>query len=265
MTERTLDGQVAIVTGASRGIGAVTARVLAQEGASVVCSARDEVGLAAVAEDITAVGGSAIAVPADVGDAGAVARLVTRTVEAYGRLTIAVNNAMGGGHPPTRLADVAVDDFDSALRTGLRGVFLSMKYEIPAMLASGGGAIVNMTSTAGVHPIGGLAGYVSAKAGVIGLTRSAALDYAEAGVRVNALAPGPTATERLRAADPKSMRRITDSVPMRRMGAAEEVAAAVVWLCSPAAAFVAGTVLPVDGGMLAGAAPFGRPAPEREA
>ncbi|MFD2077650.1 NAD(P)-dependent dehydrogenase, short-chain alcohol dehydrogenase family [Actinopolymorpha cephalotaxi] len=263
MTERTLDRQVAIVTGASRGIGAVTARVLAQEGATVVCAARDEAALSEVTEEIAANGGDALAVPTDVGDPESVARLVARTVEAYGRLDVAVNNAMGGGHPPTRLADVAVEDYDSALRVGLRGVFLSMKYEIPAMLGSGGGAIVNMTSTAGVHPIGGLAGYVSAKSGVIGLTRSAALDYAEAGVRVNALAPGPTATRRLRTPTPDVARRITDSVPMRRVGTAEEVAAAVVWLCSPAAAFVTGTVLPVDGGMLAGAAPFSRPGPAR--
>lgn len=257
--DRQLTGRVAIVTGASRGIGAASARALAAAGAAVVLAARSEAALSALADEIGAGGGRALAVPTDVGDPASVRTLVERTVDAYGRLDAAVNNAAGGGHPPTPLADVAVDDFDSALSVSLRGVFLTMKYEIPAMLDGGGGSIVNMASTAGMEAVGGLAGYVSSKFGLIGLTRTAALDYADRGIRVNALAPGPILTDQVRAAGPQMQERIGASLPVRRMGMPEEVAAAVVWLCSPAASFVTGATVPVDGGKLAGMAPYARP------
>jgi NAD(P)-dependent dehydrogenase (short-subunit alcohol dehydrogenase family) len=259
-----LAGRVALVTGASRGIGAATARALSDAGASVALAARDERALHALAEDITGRGGSAIVVPTDVRYPESVSRLVEQTLGAYGRLDAAVNNAAGGGHRPTPLADVAVDDFDSAIEVSLRGVFLAMKYEIPAMLQGGGGAIVNMSSTASQHPVGGLAGYVSAKAALTGLTRTAALDYAAAGVRVNALAPGPVLTENLQQAGPRAQQAVADSVPVRRLARPEEVAAAAVWLCGPHAGFVTGTTLTVDGGLLAGMPPFARPnrAPE---
>lgn len=256
--DRQLTGRVAIVTGASRGIGAASARALAAAGAAVVLAARSEAALSALADEIGAGGGRALAVPTDVGDPASVRSLVERTVDAYGRLDAAVNNAAGGGHPPTPLADVAVDDFDSALSVSLRGVFLAMKYEIPAMLDGGGGSIVNMASTAGMEAVGGLAGYVSSKFGLIGLTRTAALDYADRGIRVNALAPGPILTDQVRAAGPQMQERIGASLPVRRMGMPEEVAAAVVWLCSPAASFVTGATVPVDGGKLAGMAPYAR-------
>ena len=146
-TNPDLTGKVAIITGASRGIGAA-ARTFAAAGATVVLAARDEQALAALAEDIVASGSRALAVPTDVGDPTSVERLVAQTLDAYGRLDAAFNNA-GDGHMPAPLADVALDDFDRAVRVNLRGVFLCMKYEIPAMLESGGGAIVNMSSTAG--------------------------------------------------------------------------------------------------------------------
>jgi NAD(P)-dependent dehydrogenase (short-subunit alcohol dehydrogenase family) len=196
-------------------------------------------------------------VPTDVSDPASVRTLVERTVDEYGRLDAAVNNAAGGGHPPMPLAEVDVADFDSALSVSLRGVFLAMKYEIPAMLDTGGGSIVNMASTAGLEAVGGLAGYVSSKFGLIGLTRTAALDYAGRGVRVNAVAPGPILTERVQAAGPQMRERIGATLPVRRMGLPEEVAAAVVWLCSPASSFVTGATVPVDGGKLAGMAPYG--------
>jgi NAD(P)-dependent dehydrogenase (short-subunit alcohol dehydrogenase family) len=149
-----------------------------------------------------------------------------------------------------------IDDYDSAVAITLRSVFLSMKSEIPAMLESGGGAIVNMSSTAGPDAVAGLAGYVSSKHGVIGLTKVAALDYADKSVRVNAIAPGPILTDRLNQAGEEAQRRAGLAVPMRRLGQPEEVASAVVWLCSEQASYVTGATLLVDGGRLAGAAPF---------
>jgi NAD(P)-dependent dehydrogenase (short-subunit alcohol dehydrogenase family) len=219
-----LTGSAVLVTGASGGIGAATAR--------------------------------ALAAPTDVADPASVERLVDRTVGAFGRLDLAFNNAAGGGQRPTPLADLPVDAYDSAIAITLRGVFLSMRYEIPAMLAAGGGVIVNMSSTAGLEGVGGLAGYVSAKHGVIGLTKTAALDYADRNLRVNALAPGPILTDDLKRAGEDAQRLAALAMPMRRIGRPEEVAAAVVWLCSDQAAFITGATLPIDGGKLAGAAPF---------
>lgn len=251
-----LSGRVALVVGASRGIGAETARAFAKAGAGVVLAARDERALSVLAEEIEAAGGRSLAIPADVTDPTSVERLVEQAMAAFGRLDAALNNAAGGGHLPTPLAEVSVDDYDSALRVNLRGVFLAMKFEIPAMLESSGGAIVNMTSTAGLEAVGGLAGYVSSKHGVVGLTKAAALDYAARGVRVNAIAPGPILTDRLAEAGEEMQRRAGVAMPMRRVGQVQEVADAVVWLCSDQASFITGATLPVDGGKLAGMAPF---------
>jgi len=254
-----LAGKVAVVTGASRGIGAATARAFGAEGASVALAARDEVALRSLADELSANGASAIALPTDVGDAAAIERLVAATVSTFGRLDLAFNNAAGGGQAPTPLAELPVDAYDSAVAITLRSVFLSMKYEIPAMLESGGGAIVNMSSTAGLEAVGGLAGYVSAKHGVIGLTKTAALDYATQGIRVNALAPGPILTENLERAGPEMQERAGQALPMRRIGRTDEVARAVVWLCSDDASFTTGATIPVEGGKLAGIAPFNAP------
>jgi NAD(P)-dependent dehydrogenase (short-subunit alcohol dehydrogenase family) len=254
-----LEGKVAVITGASRGIGAATARAFSAAGASVALAARDRDALAALAGELSTKGNGAIAVPTDVGDAAAVERLVAETVRVFGHLELAFNNAAGGGQPPTPLADLPVDAYDSAVAITLRSVFLSMKYEIPAMLESGGGAIVNMSSTAGAEAVGGLAGYVSAKHGVIGLTKTAALDYASRGVRVNAVAPGPILTENLERAGPEMQKRAGLAMPMRRIGLPDEVARAALWLCSDQASFTTGVTLPIDGGKLAGMAAFGAP------
>ncbi|HEY3144272.1 MAG TPA: glucose 1-dehydrogenase [Acidimicrobiales bacterium] len=254
-----LAGKVAMVAGASRGIGAGVARAFAVAGADVVVAARDKEALAAVATDIRDFTGvRTLAVPTDVSQPEAVDALVDRAMDEFGRLDVACNNAAGGGHLPTPLADVAVEDFDSALAISLRGMFLCLKYEIPAMMASGGGAIVNMASTAGLDAVAGLAGYVTSKHGLIGLTKVAALDYAAQGVRINAVAPGPILTDRLAAAGEDAQRAAGMAMPMRRIGQVDEVAAATVWLCSDQASFVTGATLTIDGGKLAGSPPFQR-------
>jgi NAD(P)-dependent dehydrogenase (short-subunit alcohol dehydrogenase family) len=258
-----LPNRVAIVTGASRGIGAATAHALAEAGAKVVLAARDAARLEHLAAEIEAAGGTALSVPTDIGNPADVERMVALTLEAFGRLDIAVNNAAGGGHPPTPLTDVATADFDSALSINLRGTFLCLKHEIAAMLknGSGGGAIVNMTSTAGLEGVGGLAGYVSTKHGIVGLTKVAALEYAARNIRVNALAPGPILTEHLERAGELAQKGAAQAMPMRRIGRPDEVADAVVWLCGNAASFITGATIPIDGGKLAGMAPFAQQAP----
>jgi NAD(P)-dependent dehydrogenase (short-subunit alcohol dehydrogenase family) len=246
-----LHGKVAVITGASRGIGAAAARVFAAAGATIVLAARDEAALAAVAQDIVAGGGHALVVPTDVGDPPAVERLISRTLAAYGRLDAAFNNA-GDGHQPTPLAEISADDFDRTIQVNLRGVFLCMKYQIPAMLAGGGGTIVNMSSTAGLSGVRGMSAYAAAKHGVIGLTKSAALDYAGRNVRINAISPGPTLNDRIGSLSDEGRQQIAYAVPMGRIGRPEEIGALVAWLCSEQATFITGAVIPIDGGRLSG-------------
>jgi NAD(P)-dependent dehydrogenase (short-subunit alcohol dehydrogenase family) len=264
-TDNSFNGRVALVTGASRGIGADTAAAFAQRGAAVVVAARDERRLADVAAGIVAAGGKALAVATDLTDADAIERLVDQTVSVFGRLDFAFNNAAGGGNRPTPLAETPVEDFDTSLAVNLRATFVCMKHEIAAMLGSGGGVIVNMSSTAGLEAVAGLAGYVSTKHGIIGLTKVGALDYAERGIRVNAVAPGPILTDRLEAAGESMQQRAAMAIPVRRIGRTEEVANAVMWLCSDAASFITGTTIVIDGGKLAGMAPFSRVGPESAA
>jgi NAD(P)-dependent dehydrogenase (short-subunit alcohol dehydrogenase family) len=256
-----LEGKVAIVTGASRGIGAATARAFAEAGAEVAVAARDAARLDALVREIQHAGGTALSIPTDISQPEQPKQMVDRTLDAYGRLDIAFNNAAGGGHPPTPVTDVAVEDFDSAYAVSLRGTFLCLQHEIAAMLGSGGGAIVNMTSTAGVEGVGGLAAYVSTKHGIVGLTKVTALEYAARGIRVNAVAPGPILTEQLERAGTSAQQAAAEAMPMKRIGRPEEVAAAVTWLCGDGASFITGATLPIDGGKLAGMAPFARHAP----
>jgi NAD(P)-dependent dehydrogenase (short-subunit alcohol dehydrogenase family) len=245
---------VAIITGASRGIGAVSARAFAAAGAAVVLAARDAAALRALADQITAAGGQALAVPTDVSEPGEVERMVAETLRAFGKLDCAFNNAAGGRAMPAPLASLAVEDFDSVVRVSLRGVFLCMKYEIPALIASGGGAIVNMSSTAGLRGVRGIAAYVASKHGVIGLTKTAALDYAPQGIRVNAVAPGPIKTVRIPPLTDEQHAMIARAVPLGRSGEPEEVAATAIWLCSNQASYITGATFPIDGGKLAAGA-----------
>lgn len=247
-----LSGKVAIITGASRGIGAATARRFAAEGAAVVLAARGPDALAKLVAEIEDHGGRAIACPTDVTDETAVAALVARAIEEFGRLDVAVNNAGGGNSGLTKVADLQVDQFDRSLDVNLHGVFYALKHEIPAMLDAGGGAIVNISSGAGLRaPAAGTSAYVTAKHGVQGLTKSAALDYAANGIRINAIAPGPIDTDLLANAGEQGRLRIAQSVPLQRLGRPEEIAAAAAWLCSNEASFVTGATLEIDGGLAA--------------
>jgi NAD(P)-dependent dehydrogenase (short-subunit alcohol dehydrogenase family) len=246
-----LAGKVAIVTGASRGIGAVIARAFAQAGADLVLGARSLGPLEALADELTGAGHRAVALPTDVTDEAAVQRLVARSVEQFGRLDAAVNNAGGGFSGKAPIAEVESSEFRAALELNLTAVFLALRHQIPAMIDSGGGAIVNMSSGSGFRAFPGMGTYVVAKHGLHGLTKLAALDYAAQGVRVNALAPGPIMAGPLAEAPEDFQRAAATAVPMQRIGRPEEVAAAAVWLCSDAASFVTGATLPLDGGQLA--------------
>jgi NAD(P)-dependent dehydrogenase (short-subunit alcohol dehydrogenase family) len=249
-----LAGKVALVTGASRGIGADVARALARAGAAVALAARDQAALEQVARGIDAAGGRALPVRADVTDSASVQALVARTVDELGALDIAVNNAGGGFAGKAPIGDVAEDDFRQMLELNLTSVFVALRHEIAAMLKSGGGAIVNVSSGSGFRAAAGMGPYVTAKHGLQGLTKVAALDYAQQGIRVNAIAPGPIMAGPLAEAGDEFQRMAAESVPMRRIGHPEDVAAAVVWLCSDAAGYITGATLPLDGGQLAGIA-----------
>jgi NAD(P)-dependent dehydrogenase (short-subunit alcohol dehydrogenase family) len=246
-----LQGKVAIVAGAGRGIGAAAARALSGAGATVVVAARTSSEIETLEGEIKKSGGTALAIPTDVTVERQVADLVNRTVATFGRLDIAFNNA-GAGHRPRPLAEFDLADFEQTISTNLVGMFLAMKYEIPAMLAAGGGAIVNMSSTAGLQGAPGMGPYSAAKHGVIGLTKSAALDYGRSSIRINAIAPGPIVNERMAQLPEEARQHIARSVPIGRLGDVDQVAAAVVWLCSDNASFVHGAVLAIDGGRLAG-------------
>jgi NAD(P)-dependent dehydrogenase (short-subunit alcohol dehydrogenase family) len=255
MATKPLDDKVAIVTGAGRGIGAATAQLFAQEGARVVVASRHAEELARLVDVIKGAGGEAVAVATDVADAASVEALVTQTVTRYGRLDLAVNNAgIAGGNTP--LVDVSEQVFDQVIATNLKGVFLSLKYEIPALLAAGGGAIVNVSSTTGLVGYGsmgaGIAPYIASKHGVVGMTKAAALEYARARIRVNAVAPGTTLTP-VNAGwigDESIKQRITTLIPLGRVAEPLEIAQAILWLCSDAASYVTGVTLPVDGGYI---------------
>src|SRR5438132_4720489 len=254
MESTLMQGRVALVIGASKGIGAATAEAFAAAGAAVVLAARDTTALKAVAGGIQARGGRARAVGGDVTDAASMRHVVDQAVSVFGRLDAAFNNA-SAGPLPAPLADIDPDEFDLGIATNVRGTFLGMKFQIPAMLANGGGAIVNMASIAGLNATANLAAYVAGKAGIIGLTKVAALDYADQGIRVNVVAPGPIRTYHLEAAGPQAQRLAGLSTPMRRTGTAEAVARSVLWLCPAASSFITGTVIPIDGGQLAGNKP----------
>jgi NAD(P)-dependent dehydrogenase (short-subunit alcohol dehydrogenase family) len=246
--------RVALVAGGSRGIGADTAKAFARAGYAIALGARDVDALARVVDEIETAGGQAVAAKTDVGDVASMRALVELAVDTFGRLDAAFNNATDGPMPAP-LADVDPDEFDLGIRVNVRGTFLGMKFEIPAMLASGGGAIVNMASVAGLRAITNLSAYVAGKAGIVALTETAALDYADRGIRVNVVAPGPILTHHLQRAGAEAQRMAAAAVPMARVGTTREVADVVLWLCSDHSSFVTGATIPIDGGQLAGDKP----------
>jgi NAD(P)-dependent dehydrogenase (short-subunit alcohol dehydrogenase family) len=185
-----------------------------------------------------------------------VRRLIDGIEALFGRLDVAVNGAGGSLRQPAPLHRWSTAEFEASVRLNLTGAFLAMKYEVDLMTRTGGGAIINVSSTAGQQPVAGLAGYVAGKYGVEGLTRVAALDYAAAGIRVNAIAPGPILTDQLTAAGPQAQAAAAAAVPLGRLGTVDDVATTALWLASPGSGFVTGTTVTVDGGRLAGTPPF---------
>jgi len=247
------EGKVALVTGASSGLGKATALKFAREGAKVVIAARRVEQGGNVVRRIAESGGEAHFVQADVSRAADVERLVNDTVQKFGRLDCAVNNAGISGPRYTPLAAVTEEQWDQVMNVNLKGVWLCMKYEIQAMLASGRGAIVNIASIYGLKPAdSGHVPYGASKHGVLGLTTGAAVDYAQMSIRINAVAPGFTHSEMVDVNRPgaaESYRKlVARHSGMNRLGNADEAANAIVWLCSDEASYVNGAVLAVDGG-----------------
>ncbi|MEU2610207.1 glucose 1-dehydrogenase [Micromonospora sp. NPDC007271] len=246
-------GQVALVTGASSGMGLATARAFAEAGAAVALADINRAAVQTATETLAAAGHRVLDVTCDVTDEASVAAAVRSTVKEFGRLDMAFNNA-GIQVPPSDAADEPAEVFDRVNAVNLRGVWACMKHELAQMRSQGVGAIVNCSSLGGLVGLPGRAAYHASKHGVLGLTRSAALEYAPRGIRINAICPGTIATPMVADMIDKGELDRAEAVanqPINRLGEAEEIAAAVLWLCSPGASFVIGVALPVDGGYTA--------------
>lgn len=249
-----LDGKTALVTGAAAGIGRASALALAREGAALCVSDINAEGAEYTARLIRDAGGQAIARPCDVTDRAQARAMVAATLAEFGRLDVAVNNAGIAGHFYQRLHEAVDEMFERVIDVNLRGVWHCMKAELPPMLAQESGAIVNIASVAGLIGAPKAADYTASKHAVVGITKSAALDYAKSGIRVNAVCPAYTDTAMVQGAiagNPIMASIMTRAIPMGRLGLAEEIAEAVVWLCSDASSFVTGHSLALDGGLVA--------------
>src|SRR5438477_1338534 len=247
------ENKVALVTGAGSGMGLATAKAFAEAGAAVVLADIDENAVRSAAEELVCAGHKAMAVRCNVADEAEVAAMIEQTVSTFGRLDAAYNNA-GVQSPAVETTDASGEEFDRVHAINLRGVWNCMKYELRQMREQGSGAIVNCSSIGGLIGLPGRAIYHASKHGVIGLTRSAALEYASRGIRINAVCPGTIETPMIAdmiAKESLTMEDFQRDQPMGRLGRPEEIAAAVVWLCSPFASFVIGHALAVDGGYTA--------------
>lgn len=246
------EGKVAFITGGATGIGQATAVAFAREGANVALTEHEQSAEQTV-NIIEDVGGRALVVKCDVRQDQKVKNGIEKAIETFGRLDYAFNNA-GTEGKMVSTAEYSVKEWDRVIDTNLKGVFLCMKYEIPQMLKQGAGVIVNCSSGAGLTGFPDIAAYVASKHGVIGVTKTAALDYAKSNIRINAICPGMTDTpmmERYSGGTPEGYKQIIDQEPVGRMAKPEEMADAVLWLCSDSASFVTGEAIRVDGGQLA--------------
>jgi NAD(P)-dependent dehydrogenase (short-subunit alcohol dehydrogenase family) len=248
-------GKVVIVTGGGSGIGRATALAFHASGAATAVADIDRDAAAATAALITAAGGQAIAIGVDVADPDSVRSMVAATVARFGGLDLAANCA-GILTAPASTADCTEAEWDRTIAVNLKGVWLSMKYQIPELLKQGGGAIVNIASAAGLIAAPNFAAYTASKHGVVGLTRAAAVEYASRGIRINCLCPGfirtPMVAPPSIESSPGLARQLAgEGYPIGRIGEPEEVADAVLWLCSPQSSFVLGAALPIDGGLTA--------------
>jgi len=253
-----MQGRVALVTGAASGIGRVTARLFAREGARVIVAT--DANIEGAEETVALIhrdGGEALFIQCDVSREEDVEAMIARAVDVYGSLDYAFNNAGIGPDgirmPVVPVVDCPVEIWDRTMDVNLKGVFLCMKYEMRQMLKQGYGSIVNTSSVGAFKPLPGFAAYDASKTGLIGLSKAAALEVATSGIRVNIVCPGPTERtrliENLTRVNPEERERTLNVIPMRRMAQPEEIAEAVIWLCSDAASFVTGHVMSIDGGM----------------
>ena len=246
---KTLENKVAIVTGAGSGIGRAIAILFAAEGAKVVVSDVNEEGGNITVDEIKKNGGAATFYKADTSLPGDSESLVNYAIKTYGSLQIAVNNA-GIGGPISKTGEYPIDGWEKVISINLSGVFYGMRYQIPAMLSAGGGAIVNMASILGQVGTRFSPAYVAAKHGVVGLTKTAALEYAPENIRINSVGPAYIRTPLLKVLDDATLKALEGMHPIGRLGESEEVAELVLWLCSDKASFVTGSYYPIDGGYL---------------